>query len=195
MSAALPPFRPSEHGCRFGNGETHRVPITVGPVRLGRVTGGLCGGMVLDSLRAWRDGEPPAGRQTRDLSRVFGAQLRSFQVPSAPLQYARLQRPGAAAARRRVTDATREKLARKVGSGAPVPVALVSALSRSPRDLSAHHVVLAYDVLEHDAAGSTFAIYDPNYPGDDGIVLRLAPDGNRHSRGRPVHAAFALRAR
>lgn len=186
-------FRPSQNACRVSNLSTVGLPIRVGRVPVARVTGGLCGGMVLDSLRRWRQGAPPAGGS--DLSRVFAAQLRSFQVPSAPVQYLRLQRPGADRARASVSERARGQIARALADGEPVPVALVSTLSRSPLGLTAHHVVLAYDLIEHGEDASVFAIYDPNYPQDDDLMLMLSPQGNRHSRGRPVHAAFVLRAR
>lgn len=186
-------FLPSRHACRLSNVDTAGVPIRIGRVRLARVSGGLCGGMVLDSLRRWRQGAPPGGGA--DLTRVFAAQLRSFQVPTAPVQYLRLQRPGARRAREAVTERARAQIVRSLRDGEPVPVALVSALSRSPLALTAHHVVLAYDLLEAGGQASVFAIYDPNYPRADDIKLLLSPHGNRHSRGRPVHAAFVLRAR
>lgn len=186
-------FVPSLHACRVSNLDTAGVPIRVGRVPVARVTGGLCGGMVLDSLRTWKQGAPPSGRA--DLARIFAAQLRSFQLPSAPVQYLRLQRPGADRARTMVTERARRRIVRSLASGEPVPVALVSTLSRSPLALTAHHVVLAYDLLDDGDDGSVFAIYDPNYPKADDLMLLLSPHGNRHSRGRPVHAAFVLRAR
>lgn len=188
-------FRPSLHGCSFGNSETVGLAIRWGRLPLGRVTGGLCGGMVLDSLRSWRLGRPPAGRTAADLTRVFAAQLRSFQVPSAPWRYLRLQQPGAGRARRHANAAATAALAARLEAGEPTPVALVCRLSRNPFALSAHHVVLAYDVLAAAPAALSVAIYDPNHPGDDRVSLRIGPDGVRHSHRSGVHAAFVLRAR
>ena len=189
------PFRPSTHGCEFGNAETTGLPIRIGRLPVAMVTGGLCGGMVLDSLRSWRLGRAPAGRSTADLTRVFGAQLRSFQVPTGPWQYLRLQQPGAIGARAAATRRAAQEIRRQVVQGRPVPVALVCRLSRNPFALSAHHVVLAYEVREEGAGSATFAVYDPNHPGDDDVLLRVAGDQVEHSRRRGVRAVFVLRAR
>lgn len=193
MGATSRAFLPSAHGCTFGNAQTHRLPIVIAGRSIARVTGGLCGGMVLDSLRAWKMGTQPA--TLSDVTRVFAAQLRSFQAPSAPVRYLRLQRPGARRLRRSTTERARHQIAQSLTRGEPVPVALVCALSPSPLALTAHHVVLAYRLIEHDDRASVLAIYDPNHPGDDTIRLRLSRDGCAHSRGRQVHAAFALTAR
>lgn len=189
------PFLPSVHGCAFGNSETLRLPIKLGALQVGVVTGGLCGGMVLDSLRSWRRGAPPAGRTTADLSRVFGAQLRSFQIPSAPWSYLRLQCPPAVEARRAANQRALEELADHLQRSDPVPVALVCRLSYNPLALAAHHVVLAYALRRRDAGSATFAVYDPNHPGDDDVLLRIGAGRVQHSRRSAVHAAFVLRAR
>lgn len=188
-------FRPSVHGCEFGNSETVRLPIKLGPVPVARVTGGLCGGMVLDSLRSWQRNQPPAGRSSADLSRVFGAQLRSFQIPSAPWRYLRLQHPRATEQRREANARALDVISRHVRQGQPVPVALVCRLSRNPFALAAHHMVLAYRLIEPSSRSATFAVYDPNHPGDDNIRLRISAERIEHSRRRGVRAAFVLHAR
>lgn len=185
-------FRPSLHGCRFGNADTRRLPVTLGPVPVARVGEGLCGGMVLDSLRAWREGRPPAGRSSADLTRVFGAQLRSFQIPTAPWKYLRLQRPRALNARRRANQRALTQITDHLGRDTPVPVALVCRLSNNPLALTAHHVVLVYRVAACETGSTTFGVYDPNRPGDDGVLLRITPSQIRHSHRRDVHAAFVL---
>lgn len=188
-------FLPSEHGARFGNHQVVGAPITLGPVRVGSVPGGLCGGMVLDSLHAWRHGLRPAELRATDLQRVFAAQLRSFELRRAPLLYLRLQRPGAGRLRHAVTERAITVITRSLLAGEPVPVALVCRLSGNPADVISHHVVLAYALLDSTGESAEYAVYDPNHPGDDSVRLRLSPRGCRHSRGRRVYAAFALRAR
>ncbi|WP_153505921.1 hypothetical protein [Cumulibacter manganitolerans] len=188
-------FRPSAHGCRFANAQTERTPIVLGPVPVARITGGLCGGMVLEALRTWERGMPRPGTDRHSMARVFAAQLRSFQIPSAPLRYLLLQQPWAGARRLRTTERGRREIAAAVAVGRPTPVALVCALAMSPLALTRHHVVLAYDVIADDADRTTLAIYDPNHPDADDVRLTLSPAGHRHSRGRTMHAAFALRAR
>lgn len=188
-------FRPSVHGCEFANSEIVHLPITLGPIPIARVTGGLCGGMVLDSLRSWHRNRPPAGRSSADLRRVFGAQLRSFQIPSAPWRYLCLQQPRALIQRRKANLQALKVIMRHLRQGQPVPVALVCRLSRNPLALAAHHVVLAYRLIERDPHSATFAVYDPNRPGDDGVQLRIGAERIEHSRRRDVHAAFVLHAR
>lgn len=188
-------FRPSSHGCRFGNGATVGLPVMLGEVQLGRVVGGLCGGMVLDSLSRWRRGEPPATTSSPDMTRIFAAQLRSFQIPTAPYRYLRLQLPRARESRRATTLGALERAVVQLRTGSPVPLALVCRLSRNPFALAAHHVVLAYDIADVHDDGTELAIYDPNNPGNDDVRLVIGPDGIRHSARMGVRAAFVLTAR
>lgn len=192
---AVTSFRPSSHGCRFGNGATVRLPVMLGEVRLGRVVGGLCGGMVLDSLSRWRRHEPPATTSSADMTRIFAAQLRSFQIPTAPYRYLRLQLPGADESRRAVTLTALERALAQLRTGSPVPLALICRLSRNPFALAAHHVVLAYDIADVHEDGTELAIYDPNNPGNDGVRLRIGSGGIAHSARVGVRAAFVLTAR
>lgn len=189
------PFLPSVHGCGFGNAESVGLRIQIGAVPVAKVPGGLCGGMVLDSLRSWRLGLPPATRSSADLTRVFGAQLRSFQIPTAPSQYLRLQHPRSVHARRVSNQRALDEIVRHLRDGAPIPVALVCRLSTNPFALAAHHVVLAYRIRARDSASATFGVYDPNYPGDDNVALRISADEVQHSHRSAVHATFTLHAR
>lgn len=199
-------FRPSSDGCTFSNASLIGRPITLGRLRVGVVSEGLCGGMVLVALRDWRAGRGRPRSDARTIARVLAAQVRSLDIPRAPWRYLRLQWPTAVQHRRTTTlDRTLPRLRDRLASGDPVPLALICALGRTPMTAVAHHIVLAY-AIRGDLADSIHAeeirpdeihvaIYDPNYPDADDITLSMGPGGCRHSRGRPVHAVFELAAR
>lgn len=167
------------------------IPLRVGPLPVGRVIGGLCGGMALSAVRRWESGRPlPTDRRIAQ-NEIFAAQLRSFDIPRAPWRYLSLQRPSAGAQRAALTRRTVNELRSSLHLGRPVLIALVCALSRNPLALSRHHVCLAYGV--RDAVDNTeVEIYDPNYPRRDDVRLQIAGPRIRHSRGRRVHAIFPL---
>lgn len=198
-------FRPSVHGWHFGNDWPGGAPAGVAGFTLGRVYGGLCGGMCVMAARAWQRGTPlPPDRQVpRDgplTTALWRAQLKSVSLPEGPLRYLRLQLPNAAAARRRSTLAVVPSVRRKLQSGEPALLGLVRALSWNPAALGKHHVVVAYrlEVRRRDpdvpADLVVLWIYDPNHPDDDRVRLEVTPDGAvDHSRSRlPVHALVPI---
>ncbi|GAB3299396.1 hypothetical protein EK0264_17860 [Epidermidibacterium keratini] len=189
-------FAPSRDGWPFSNGSLVGTPLRVGRVRVGRVIGGLCGGMCLAALRHWRDGDPlptdPRAAQTE----IAAAQLRSFDVPRSPGRYLRLQRPRATDARQQTTAPALAAVRAELSAGEPVLLGLVCVLSRAPWAATEHHVVLAYDLIaEQDQ--TQVRIYDPNYPARDDVTLQVSDDGARltHSRGRRVYAMFPIEIR
>lgn len=199
-------FRPRAHGFHFPNSWPRGAPGTLAGFTLGRVYGGLCGGMCVLAARAFEQGTglpqdravPADGTLT---SQLWQAQLASMDLPDGPLRYLRLQLPTAAAARRRssLADAI-PAVRRSLQSGRPALLGLVRATSWSPAALGRHHIVLSYALrvrrLTPDlpAEGVELRVYDPNLPDDDSVVLVVAPDGSvRHTRSElPVHALVAL---
>ena len=199
-------FRPSEHGWHFANDWPGGAPAGVAGITLGRVYGGLCGGMCVLAARAWQRGTalpadreaPPDGPLT---SALWQAQLDSLNLPQGPLRYLRLQMPTAAAARRRSTLGTAiPGVRRRLASGQPALLGLVRALSWNPGALGKHHVVLVHrlEVRRRDpglpADDLVLTVYDPNHPDDDRVRLAVTADGAiDHSRSRlPVHALVAV---
>lgn len=96
-------FRPSRDGFRFGNSWPRGAPVRFAGVRLGRVHGGLCGGMAHAARHAWLAGEPvpadpvaPADGPLAD--RLWRAQLASLGLPIGPLRYLWFQLPAMPAA-------------------------------------------------------------------------------------------------
>lgn len=192
-------FRPSRDGFRFGNAWPQGAPVRFAGVRVGRVHGGLCGGMAYEARRAWLAGTPlpadvraPAGGPLAD--RLWRSQLASLGLPLGPLRYLWLQLPAADAARRRQTlTRALPGLRRALAAGSPALLGLVRAVSWDPRRLVEHHVVLAYGLAESPDGGAEVAVYDPNHPADDSVRLVVGADGSvRHSHGGPVAALTVL---
>lgn len=200
----VPGFHPSTAGMGFANRWPDGFPVGVGPLTLGRVTAGMCGGMVwtaYDDFAAGRtpppERDPPvAGPLAR---RLLRRQLASLGLPLGVLPYLTLMLPATpdparrAATRQRAVPAVRAA----VDAGKLQPLGLVRVVTADLRRLGDHHVVLAYGYEDRPGGGTDLAVYDPNHPGDDGVRLRVAPDGSvRHSRsGRAVPAVFPLRYR
>lgn len=200
-------FRPSRDGWRFGNDWPEGAAVIVAGRALGRVHGGLCGGMAATAGRAWVFGRPLPSltrgpTQGPVAAQLWWAQVRSLDLPLGLARWFALQLPPAGAARRGSTLAgalpdVRHRLAR----GAPVTLGLLRAVSWSPGAMTAHHVVLVYRARVQPGAPGLpadaveLSVYDPNFPRDDGVRLLVRADGAvRHNRSsRPVHALMAVR--
>lgn len=199
-------FRPRLHGWHFPNRWPGGAPAGFAGFALGRVYGGLCGGMCVTAARAWQDGASLAADRSAPAdglitTALWSAQLDSIDLPGGPLCYLRLQLPTAASARRRSTlGAAIPAVRRSLQAGRPAPLGLIRALSWSPAALGQHHVVLAYRWQvrqtgpDRPADHVQLSVYDPNYPDDDGVRLRITPEGAvGHNRSRrPVHALVRL---
>lgn len=194
-------FRPSRDGFRFGNAWPAGAPVRLAGLPLGRVRGGLCGGMAHEARRAWLAGVPlpadtsaPAGGPLAD--RLWRAQLASLRLPLGPLRYLWFQLPPLEQGRRRIT-LTRglPDLRRELAAGRPVLLGLVRTVSWDPRAVVEHHVVLGYGLAEAPDGHAEVSVYDPNHPADDTVRLRVDPDGTvRHSHRGDVVAFTALGA-
>jgi hypothetical protein len=195
-------FRPSRDGFRFGNSWPGGAPVRLAGLALGRVHGGLCGGMAWAARRAWLTGQPlpadavaPTGGPLADL--LWKAQLASLGLPLGPLRYLWFQLPAVGDRRRHRLTLTRglPGIRRALAAGEPALVGLVRPVSWDPRKVVQHHVVLGYGLLERPDGSAEVAIYDPNHPGDDTVRLLVSATGAvRHSGGGPV-AAFTVVAR
>lgn len=199
-------FRPSAHGWHFPNTWPRGAPAGLAGVTLGRVYGGLCGGMCVTAAQAWDRGTAlPPDREAPGDGPLTGAlwegQLQSLALPTGPVRYLSLQLPTAAAARRRATlGSALPAVRQQLQDGRPALVGLVRAISWNPAALAKHHVVLAYRLevrrtdVDLPANGVVLSVYDPNHPDDDRVRLHVTPDGAiEHSRSRlPVHALVAL---
>ena len=191
-------FRPSRDGFRFGNSWPRGAPVRVAGLPLGRVYGGLCGGMAYEARRAWLTGralpaEPaaPVGGPLAD--RLWRAQLASLRLPLGPLRYLLLQLPPLGPARRRVTLARGlPRLRAALAEGRPAPLGLVRAVSWDPRRVVEHHVVLGVGLTTHPDGTAEVAVYDPNHPGDDTVRITVAADGRTGYSHRGDVLAFTV---
>lgn len=218
-------FRPSSSGLRFAN-RFPPAPfwrLRLGRfvrVEIGDASNGLCGGMTFlaaDEHRAG-GGPPPdttaPGPSSQLYARILRRQVDSFDGGRLPLRFWSMASP---LRPRRETGWARTlgrlgvdlhsrahvmialewpRIRRELDAGRLVPLGLVRAVSCSPLALTRNHQVLAWG---YDLEGglATLRIYDPNWPGDDGVTLALdvsdpraavvptwsRPDG-------PVHAFF-----
>ncbi|MFL6130135.1 MAG: hypothetical protein ACJ73E_13865 [Mycobacteriales bacterium] len=190
-------FRPSRDGFRFGNSWPHGAPVKLAGLPLGRVRGGLCGGMAYAAREAWLAGRPvptdrvpPGGGPLAD--QLWRAQLASLDLPVGPLRYLWFQLPPGERRRRRLTlTKGLPRLGASLATGRPALLGLVRAVSWDPRLLVEHHVVLGYG-LRDTAAGAEVHIYDPNHPGDDSVRLLVTPDGTVTHTGDGTVAAFTV---
>jgi hypothetical protein len=190
-------FRPSRDGFRFGNSWPRGAPAKLAGMSLGRVHGGLCGGMAYAARRAWLADRPlpddrvaPPGGPLAD--QLWRAQLASLDLPLGPLRYLWFQLPPGERRRRRLTlSRGLPRLRDALAAGTPALLGLVRAVSWDPRQLVKHHVVLGYGLRE-TAAGAEVAIYDPNHPADDTVRLLVTPAGTVSHTGGGTVAAFTV---
>jgi hypothetical protein len=202
-SAAVPGFLPSRHGFRFPNRWPPGPTVTFGPfdprvLGIGDASTGLCGGMVTTVRDLFEAGiapaadlEPPANGSPR-FRAIVRRQVESLDWLRTPLRFFDLQafRPDpptrlAACLRRGVPRvvAVRDewpKIRADIDAGVTPLLGLIRVASRSPRDLTRNHQVLAY-AYDEVVDGLRIRIYDPNHPGDDDVVLlaNVDPDATR----------------
>lgn len=181
----------------FANVWPKGAAIRVQKRTVGRVYGGLCGGMVHLSRARWLAGDPiPADASPQDPALVdllVAAQIESLGLPGGPLRYLALQLPHRVSARRRSTAETLARVREDLEAGRPSCVGLLRALSWSPRVLDKHHVVLAYAIRE-DPGETVLNVYDPNHPGNDRVRLTIGADSaiRTNQRDPQPHALLAF---
>lgn len=164
-------FVPSVHGFPFPNWFTPGVPVW-GPVRY--PGGGACGGMVFAALDCFLAGVPlPPGEPDELLPWLWRRLLASWNLPFGVAKYYDWQRRSDAAVAA-LTVAEWPRIRACLDMGMPAPLGLVQADGWNPRRLPLHHQVLA---VGYEQAGDavTLNVYDPNVPGDDSLMLTLAP--------------------
>jgi hypothetical protein len=186
------------HGLAFPNRFPPGPTLTLGPfdprvLGFGDAAAGLCGGMALTARDLWAAGigapddpRPPATGSPR-FRALVRRQVESLDWLRVPLRYLDLQAcrpdpPGrlARVLRReppRVDAVLREWPRIRVGlaSGVPVVVGLIRVSGTSPWRLTGNHQVLAWAWSEA-ADRIDVHVYDPNHPGRDDVVLRVAID-------------------
>jgi hypothetical protein len=171
------------------------VPTPFGTIPFGNARAGVCGGMIFAALDCYLHGVPVPPEPTRPVFRYLVRRLfQSWDLPlGGPRYYSWQTRP----ARSRVVGGVRlragvsyltaaeewPKVQALLDAGMPASLGLVNVATWDPRAIGRNHQVLAYGYeLLGDAV--EVKVYDPNYPCDDALTLRLEladPDA-----GRPV---------
>lgn len=209
----VPGFLPSTGGFGFRNDWPSGPTLTIGPfdprvIGVGDAKTGLCGGMVMTVRDLFEAGLTAAGRPQPEngsppFQSIVRRQVQSLDWFRVPLHFYDLMAlhpdppTGIFALLRRepprVEAVTGEwrSIRALLDAGHLCPLGLIRVSSRSWRDLTRNHQVLAYG---YDAAddGSRFAIriYDPNHPGDDTVELQAELDADD---GRPLRDRVRLR--
>jgi hypothetical protein len=176
-------FQPSRHGFQFKN-DFRGSPLPDGLQTLGAALGapdhfGLCGGMSAAAADLFLAGRPaPAlsavpGRESPLFQYLYRRQVNSMGPGflAAPMYalWGRLP-DGGPLGTRALTQPQLSRIAATLREGRPAVVGLVLVDRRGkPWD---NHQVLATRVSSLSASTTQIAVYDSNYPGNDGLALR-----------------------
>lgn len=214
----VPDFLPSTSGLRFANSWPHEADLALRLqgrfiFGIGDAANGLCGGMAFVTADHHIAGEPnwpdpdapPAG--SPHFKTIVRRQLDSLRWGLLPLRFYSMMafRPATATVFGNLLGRTPQatatirdewpKVRAGLDAGSLVNLGLVRTSGNDPRRLTRNHQVLAYGYTL-DGTALAIAIYDPNYPLDDTVELRveIGPDGRvsrlEQSTGEPLRAFF-----
>ena len=187
-SVRVPGFLPSANGLRFPNAFARSPFVAVGPVKIGDVSGGLCGGMVFDVLDRFESKVPPP--PDVDVPRAGSPLFRrirrrawaSFGVPVGPARYYLWQLLPDRTVARWSAGRSWRAIRADVAAGRPSPLGLVRVRSANPLALGRDHQVLAYGFDQDRSAGTLrILVYDPNHPGDDAVAIEVTGTNGPHA--------------
>ena len=180
ISYRLPNFSVRVNGFAFPNSFASGTPVVEVPTPFGRwkfgdASAGLCGGMVFAAMDYYLHGiaDLPATPGSA-LSQYFCKRLlESWDLPLGAAKYYDWQRRRTGLMRLTIRNEW-PRIRARLHSGVPAALGLVKAFGYSWRQLSRNHQVLCYG-YDYDRANRdvSLAIYDPNYPGDEGAGLRF----------------------
>lgn len=179
-------FQPSLHGLHFGNmfaSIPYNFRILGVPVRVGRASDGMCGGMVYTVCDLFEMGIlPDQGTIAPSSGALFdylsNRLLDSFHLPIGPLRYLFLMSPlqpdqdtWLLPGRGTVLAKEWAKVKRDIDQNRLAPIGLITQKNTfDTRKLGLNHQVLVYG-YEQQGYQVRLNIYDPNLPGDDTITL------------------------
>ncbi len=181
-------FRPSLHGFRFVNsfhGSPLPIPLPAAEERLGLPNRfGLCGGMssaAADLFLAGAmvpEGSTPPERGTPVYDYLYRRQATTLAPMGAGaarfIEWMELPEEGEDGTHAR-TEREMPTILAALGRGEPVMLGLVLGSPRGERKAWENHQVLAYAASRLPMDVVEIRIYDPNYPGRDDAVIRVAP--------------------
>ena len=178
ISYRLPNFSARANGFAFPNSFPSGSPVVELPTPFGRwkfgdAGAGLCGGMVFAAMDYYLHGieELPATPGPA-LFRYFCKRLLdSWNLPLGAVKYYDWQRRKRGLLRLTILNEW-PRIRARLHAGIPVALGVVKGYGYGWRQLSSNHQVLCYGYDFDELSRSvTLAIYDPNYPGDDGASL------------------------
>jgi hypothetical protein len=188
-----PGFLPSTSGLHFSNYYPHepeiQIKIPLGPtLSLGDAANGLCGGMAF-AVRDFYEAKqavppttdpPPAGTPLYQF--IVQRLLDSFNMPLGLGRYLELMQPAfpdvgpGFGLPGRASVMVRDEwphIKSDLDAGRLVPLGLIKVKSTNPSDLCKNHQVLAYG-YDLNGPDLTVWLYDPNYPNQDDVNLKLS---------------------
>jgi len=200
-SVLVPGFSPSSNGLHFSNAFPP-APIrqfrlgSVATLNIGDAANGLCGGMSFTVRDLFERGLTPPADRTPPTSGdprfdyIVSRQIDSFDDGRVPLRFYRLMSPSRPAtepfwapwlgrvgidrhSRTYVMlHAEWPRIRADLDAGTLSMIGLVRVVDRDPLKLGRNHQVVAYG-YDLDGPRLIVRIYDPNYPDDDDLTLRI----------------------
>lgn len=164
-------FLPSIHGFKFANSfDTQPLFKLFGKIPVGNAANGLCGGMVLTALDYFlSEKNIPSDENSPNFGNELYHYLVKRQIDSLNLPFGAVKNYLWTAYSEILFETLKELLFSN--KSYPVPLTLINVHSWNPLSTFKNHQVLAY---ENDLLKSaTIKIYDPNYPGDDDVHLKV----------------------
>ncbi|MBM3187359.1 MAG: hypothetical protein FJZ90_01395 [Chloroflexi bacterium] len=203
-------FRAEDNGFRFVNyydfAFEFDLPL-IGPIDLGQVIYGLCGGMCYAALDYFHAGlpvlevssQPEIG--TALYAYLWARQLRSLSLPVVPLKIMEWMLRGDDDVAHLTAKHEFSRVESRVARGNPAVICVIRAGGLTNPTLNHQVVVVGYDLKE--ATGDlTLYLYDPNYPGRETQIGMRLPSrrgqltaqevGLYQSTGEPLRGFFVL---
>jgi hypothetical protein len=188
MSAIrVPDYELSQYSFGFVNSfdKPFSFQSSFGKISLGK-NAGLCGGMTFASLDYYATGRSAPDELTDALyDYLCERQTDSLDLPEGVIRYLSWQASYGDSTMmfgKRILEGisystlTTEwpKIQALLDGGHLAPLALIKTDSSSPKELSKNHQVLAYGYIANEQTQIlTLQVYDPNYPRDHNITLRM----------------------
>ncbi len=200
---SVPHFAPSTRGLPFVNGwpSMPLFNINVGPasIPIGDASNGLCGGMVFTVRDYFQAGAPipctPPTSGSVFYNYIVKRLFDSFSLPFGPLRYLELMNPalpdhetwasnnGLAPHGRAWVMVKDEwpQIKADIDAGVLSCLGLIELKSSDPTMVGKNHQVMAY---RYELSGSNdlqIYVYDPNDPGNDGMIISLNIGDPQHT--------------